>query len=109
MSRCNYLGAIFLGGNCPGSNRPRWQLSDAKLFRGNREIVLFPWMSSLIPEICNYDIIGNLSSSEIKGSAGIWFSGDFKVNRSYLICLSSLNIRSEIWRRSLLHLKFSGS
>ena len=75
-----------------------WELSDAKLSRGNREIVLFPWMSSLIPEICNYDIIGNLSSSEIKGSADIWFSGDFKVNRSYLICLSSLNIRSEIWR-----------
>ena len=31
MSRCNYLGAIFLGGNCPegncsAGNCPRWEL-----------------------------------------------------------------------------------
>ena len=28
-------------------------------------------------------------------------SDDFRENRSYLICLDSLNIRKEIWRRSL--------
>ena len=61
MSRCNYLGAIFLGGNCPegncsagicprrelcgrgaiilggncpGGNCPRWKLSGGQFSRG---------------------------------------------------------------------------
>ena len=37
----------------------------------------------------------------LKSSENLWFSHDFRVNRSQFICLNSLNIRSAIWRQSL--------
>ena len=37
----------------------------------------------------------------LKYSGRLWFSNDFKGNKSWLICLQSLNNRSEIWRWSL--------
>ena len=35
-------------------------------------------------------------------SQNLCFSDDFRVDRSQLICSKSLNVRSEIWRQSLL-------
>ena len=37
----------------------------------------------------------------LKASENHRFSDDFRGNRCHLICLNSLNIRSEVWRRSL--------
>ena len=45
LTRCNYLGAILLGENCPGGNYLRWEFSGGNCPEGNcaRGIVLFPF------------------------------------------------------------------
>ena len=69
LTRCNYLGAILLDENCPGSNYlrwefsgefsgcncPRWQLSGGQLCRGNCPVPFLKY--SLLIQLPKYILL----------------------------------------------------